>query len=90
LGAGVASAGVGSGGGNVVVQSRVVGLRLPVRMTWPWYQTVATSFLNTTSHPASQSCPMERRLVLPREGKMWAVLAERGKLEMLIAAVWVD
>ena len=40
--------------------------------------------------PASQSWPMETRLVLPREGNKWVVLAAVGSCGRLSSAVCVD
>ena len=85
-----AMAGVGSGVGSVVIQSRVAGLLVPVSTVCPLYQTVAVSLSSVTVQPASQSCPIEMRLVLPSAGKMCDCLAESGSWGMLRVAVWVE
>ena len=74
----------------MVVHSLVVGLLVPVMTILPWYQAVAVSLSKRTSQPASQSCPMEMRLVFPRAGKMWAVLLSRDKPGMWMAALCVE
>lgn len=85
-----AIAGVGSGLGRDVSQSLVVGLLVPVITSLSWNQTSADALSNVTVQPASQSCPMEMRLVFPRAGNMWACLAASGSWGMWRVAVWVD
>ena len=75
----------------VVVQSGLILLLVPVRMSCSLSQISAVVEVKIAVHPASQSWPMEMRLVLPREGNKWAVLAVAGSCGRLIwAAVWVD
>ena len=74
----------------VVVQSGLILLLVPVRMSSPLSQISAVVEVKITLHPASQSWPIEIKLVLPREGNRWAVLAVTGSCGMSIWAVWVD
>ena len=46
--------------------------------------------VNSALHPASHSLPMEIRAVLPRAGKMWAVVASGGNCGKLSWAVWLE
>ncbi len=62
----------------VVVQRGLSLLLVPVRMSSPLSQTSAVIAVKVTVQPASQSWPMEMRLVLPREGNKWAVVAGGG------------
>jgi hypothetical protein len=91
VGPGLESSGVGVFGGcRVVVQRGLSLLLVPVSMSSSFSQISAEVAVNMTLHPASQSWPMEIRLVLPRAGNKWAVLAGAGSCGMSTWAVWVD
>ena len=65
-------------------------MRIPLRMVEPlkWIETLLLS--KWAVHPASQSCPMESKEVLPRAGKRWAILAAVGICGRDSSAVWVE
>lgn len=86
----LARAGGWSGGCKGMVQSLVVGQRVPVRMMVFWYQTVALSLSKVTMQSASTSWATLMRLVSFNAGMMCASRAERGRCLMLMKAVWVD
>jgi hypothetical protein len=91
VGLGVAGSGVGVlGGCMVVVQSAVSLLLVPVRMSSPFSHTSAVVAVKITVQPASQSWPIEIKLVLPRAGNRWAVVALDGSCGMSSWAVCVD
>ena len=91
VGLGLVGSGVGGlGGCMVVVQSAVSLLLVPVRMSSPFSHTSAVVAVKITLQPASQSWPIEIRLVLPRAGNRWAVVAVGGSCGISIWAVCVD
>ena len=68
----------------------VLTLRWPLRIASPMNMMVHLWARKRTSHPASQSLPMESRDVLPRDGKRWAWVAVWGRLGMSRWHVCVD
>ena len=79
------------GAGSVVVHRFCVEeLRVPVTTSWSWNLMLQLVESKVATHPASQSCPRERREVLPSVGKVWTVVASFGIVSMGRLAVWVE
>jgi hypothetical protein len=77
-------------GGKLRVQRCVVGVRYPVRATWPLCLMVTVVAVKCAVQPWSQSWLMETRELEAKLGKMWAWQALGGRKGKQRSAVWVD
>ena len=68
----------------------VVGWRDAWRIDLPWWEMLARDLVKVAIHPASHSCPTERRLPDAREGKRWTEVALSGRVGMFNFALCVD
>jgi len=78
------------GGWWGVERPQFVGLSCTAHDDFSVVEYIELCLVKYAVHPASHSCPMERRDPLASSSNTWACVAVSGRLGMLRLQVWVD